>query len=250
MPNQTSPTLFSGLDYMIRGFKLITDTGLKRFILIPLLINLFIFIALSYFVLQLFGDFNAWLSALLPEWLNFLAYMLWILLFIVFLIGYGYSFTLLTNLIAAPFYGLLSEKVEAKLTGKTPTGESLWQMIPRTIGREIIKLCYLFGFGVLIFLALTLLAFIPLVNVATPLLGFLWSSWLMAIQYVDYPADNHRISFTKLRQQLGSQRWASIGFGGWILLGSMAPIINIFIAPVAVTAGTLYWVESVSKEGQ
>ena len=250
MATQTSPTLFSGLDYMTRGFNLITDKGLKRFIVIPLVINLFIFIALSYFVLQLFGDFNAWLSGFLPEWLNFLAYILWVALFILFLLVYGYSFTLMTNLIAAPFYSLLSEKVEAELTGKRPTGESLWQMIPRTIGREITKLCYLFSYGVLIFLALTLLAFIPLVNVATPLLGFLWSSWVMAIQYVDYPADNHQISFTKLRQQLGNQRWASIGLGGYILLGSMVPIINIFIAPVAVTAGTLYWVESVSEANQ
>ena len=129
---------------MTRGFNLITDTGLKRFIIIPLVINLFIFIVLSYFVLQLFGDFNAWLSGFLPEWLNFLAYIFWVLVFVLFLLIYGYSFTLITNLIAAPFYGLLSEKVEAELTGKTPTGESLWQMVPRTVGREITKLCYLF----------------------------------------------------------------------------------------------------------
>ncbi|MBT8125004.1 MAG: EI24 domain-containing protein, partial [Gammaproteobacteria bacterium] len=161
--HQTLPTLVSGLDYMTRGFQLLASPGMKKFIIIPLIINLIIFIVLSYFIVQLFGDFNTWLSSFLPDWLSFLTYILWALLFILFLIGYGYSFTLLTNLIAAPLYGMLATQVEIKLTGKAPADEPLQAMIGRTIGREITKLCYFTGYGLLIFFGLALLSLIPLV---------------------------------------------------------------------------------------
>ena len=248
--SQAPPTLLSGPGYMIQGIKLLTGRGLRRFILIPLIINLIIFILLSYFILQLFGDFNAWIWGYLPEWLSFLAYLLWALLFILFLIVYGYSFTLLTNVIAAPFYGMLASKIEAELTGKPPANEPLQQMIPRTMRREMTKIGYFILYGLVVFFGLMLISWIPLVNIATPFLGILWSSWVMAIQYVDYPADNHQIPFTELRQRLGSQRWASTGLGGCILLGSMIPVINIFVAPVAVAASTLYWIELASGSSQ
>jgi CysZ protein len=232
---------------MVRGFKLLTDPGLKRFVLIPIVVNLVIFIILSYFFVQSLGGFNEWVLTLLPDWLDFLASILWVLTLLLFILIYGYSFALLTNLIAAPFYGMLAEKVQIKLTGKVLASESLQQMIPRTLEREIVKLCYFIGYGVVIFFGLVLFSFIPLINIAVPVLGILWVSWVMVVQYVDYPADNNKVSFKQLRQTLGAQRWASFSLGGLILLGSMIPIVNIFIAPAAVAASTIYWVETLNN---
>ena len=232
---------------MVRGIKLIIDPDLRQFVIVPVAANLIIFIILTYFFVQFLSGAHQSLLAFLPEWLSFLAHLLWVLIFLLFLLLYGYGFTLITNLIAAPFYGILSEKVESKLTGKALEGEPLNAMIPRVIGREINKLCYSVASGILVFLGLTVLTFIPVLNVAVPLLGMLWGSWVMAVQYVDYPADNHQVPFIQLRQQLSEQKWGSLGLGGCILFGSTVPIINIFIAPAAVAASTIYWLEHVKQ---
>jgi CysZ protein len=67
----------------------------------------------------------------------------------------------------------------------------------------------------------------------------------MAIQYSDYPADNHQLEFRELRRRLNSQQLTSYSYGGIILLGSMVPVLNIFVTPIAVAGATIYWVKEV-----
>src|SRR5690606_31007012 len=79
--------------------------------------------------------------------------------------------------------------------------------IPRTLGRELRKLAYylprLLVFGLLFFM-------LPVVG------QFLWlafSGWMMAIQYLDYPFDNNRVSFTQMREGLTDKRGTTWSFG-------------------------------------
>ena len=67
----------------------------------------------------------------------------------------------------------------------------------------------------------------------------------MAVQYADYPADNHQLSFRELRRRLNKQPLTTYSYGGIILLGSMLPVLNIVVTPIAVAGATLYWVEEV-----
>ena len=70
----------------------------------------------------------------------------------------------------------------------------------------------------------------------------------MALQYIDYPADNHQMPFSTLRERLKQQRMSSIGFGGVIMVASMIPVINIFIMPIAVAGGTLFWINELRQD--
>jgi CysZ protein len=106
----------------------------------------------------------------------------------------------------------------------------------------MVKLWYFLSRSLLVGLGLFFLAWIPLVNLLVPLLALLWGAWVMTLQYVDYPADNHQLPFTHLRRQLKQQRFSTTGLGSTIMLGSMIPVINIFVMPIAVAAGTLLWV--------
>jgi len=229
----------------MQGASLLMQPGLRRFVLIPIGANVIIFAILTFFLVQLFGDVADWTKNALPSWLSFLYTLMWWMFAFLLLLGYGYSFTLLTNIIAAPFYGLLAEKVELHVSNKGPQSESLSHMIPRTLKRELTKLVYILCWGLLVFIGLLVLSFLPpLVAV----LGFLWGSWVMAIQYTDYAADNHQLPFKQLRLQLGKKIYSAWGLGGVIMLGSMVPIINIFVAPIAVAAGTLLWVERIKND--
>ncbi len=120
----------------------------------------------------------------------------------------------------------------------------------RTLQRELVKLWYFISRSLLVFFSLFVLAFIPILNFLVPFLAVSWGAWVMTLQYVDYPADNNHISFNELRRQIKNKRYSTLGFGGVILIGSMVPIINIVIMPIAVAGGTLFWVNELSDQSK
>jgi CysZ protein len=70
----------------------------------------------------------------------------------------------------------------------------------------------------------------------------LFGSWMMAIQYVDYPMDNNGVSFRKMRRSLSQQRLLHLGFGGGVSLLLMVPLVNFFAMPIAVAGATALYV--------
>ncbi len=240
-------TITTGFNYFVQGAKLLTSSGMKRFVLVPLLANIVVFIILTSILIQYFSSATNWFNELLSFWswiayfAAFIATLLSGLAFFLILLVYGYSFNLITNIIAAPFYGLLAEKIEARLTNTTPPPESFSNMAVRTLKREMVKLWYFITRGILVTIGLFLLALIPLVNFIVPILALLWGAWVVTLQYVDYPADNNKVAFSQLRKYLKQQQLSTTGLGGTIMLGSMIPVVNIFIMPIAVAGGTLFW---------
>ncbi len=233
------------IDYFLEGMRLILQPGLRRFILIPLMVNVLIFFVVTAYLWNAFGGVFDQILEWSPNWLDWFAWFLWPLVAFVFLIVYGYSFNIITNFLAAPFFGLLAEKIETQLTGTAPPDEPWSQLIPRTLQREAVKLWYFLSRGLLVLLLFIGLFFIPGANLLGVLIATLWSCWCMAIQYSDYPADNHQLSFRELRRRLNSQQLTSFSYGGIILLGSMVPVLNIFVTPIAVAGATLYWIKEV-----
>lgn len=237
----------TAIEYFMDGARLICRPGFRRFILIPLLVNLIIFVAVTTALIYAFQDVFTWVMDWTPGWLDWLTWLLWPLVGFIFLVIYGYSFNLITNFIAAPFFGILAEKIETHLTGIAPPDEPWGQLIPRTFKRELTKLWYFVSRGFLVFLLILAVFFIPGVNLLGILIGTVWGCWCMAVQYMDYPADNHQIQFRPLRRRLNQQPLTSYSYGGIILLGSMIPFVNIVITPIAVAGATLYWVRELSR---
>lgn len=235
------------IDYFLEGARLISQPGMRKFILIPLLVNVLIFFLVTAYLWNIFGDAFEQVLAWSPDWLDWFAWLLWPLVAFVFLIVYGYSFNIITNFLAAPFFGLLAEKIETQLTGTAPPDEPWSQLIPRTLQREAVKLWYFISRGALVLIIFVILFFIPGANLLGLLIATLWSCWCMAIQYSDYPADNHQLSFRELRRRLNSRQLTSYPYGGIILLGSMVPLLNIFVTPIAVAGATIYWIREVKQ---
>lgn len=223
-----------GARYLAEGVRLLTHPKLRLFVLVPILVNTLLFIALTTLLVQQFTTMLDWFMEWLPGWLDFLAWVIGFVLALFVVLVYGYSFSMITNVLAAPFYGFLAEKAEELATSEPLEGESLLHMIPRTIVRELRKLWYFLWRSLIVLL----LSLIPLVG---PLIGLMWGAWSMGIQYSDYAADNHQTPFRHLRGQLGSKLWSALGFGGVVMLGMMVPVVNIFIMPAAVIGGTLFW---------
>lgn len=234
----------SGAGYFLKGFDLITTKGVRRFVLIPLTINFIIFGVSFYFLFGQLGHYITQIIAWLPEWLTWLEYLIWPFAIVTILIGFSFIFSAAANWIAAPFNGLLSEKVEIMLTGKPDLGGSFTDVIkdiPRTLSREWCKFRYYLPRAIGFFIVMW---FVPVIG---QLIWFLFVSWMMAIQYLDYPFDNHKINFDHMRSQLNDKKGQSYSFGITTAIFSMIPFINMIVMPVAICGATALWVDHHKK---
>ncbi len=152
-----------------------------------------------------------------------------------------FGFSVVANIIASPFYGILAEKIAEQERNEVspPTSwHDIALLVPRSVGRELRKLAYyLPRMG-----ALLLLTLIPVVNlVASPLL-LAFGVWMMAVQYIDYQADNDKVGFRDMLRWMQTRRSLSLGFGLPVYVGMLIPLVNLLVMPTAVAASTLLWV--------
>ena len=239
----------SGMHYLLEGLRLIRQPGLRRYVAIPLLVSIVFFsvavFGLTHWLEQLIGL----LLGYLPTWLGWLRYLLWPIFAFAGVLIIFYTFSLITNLIAAPFNGMLAEAVEKHLTGQ-PIETGGWQalvkdFIPSMLS-ELRKLLYF----LLRALPLAILFLIPGINVAAPFIWGLFSAWMLAIEYLDYPMANHLLHFSTQRQVLRKRRVLSYGFGGSSLLMTMIPVVNFLAMPVSVAGATAMWVGEFQEQVQ
>ena len=223
-----------GIGFFLKGLKLLLSPELRKFIIIPLLINGLLYsfaLGLSYFYISDLID------QFIPGWLHWLSWILWPLFFISFFMMGSFTFTLLANLFAAPFYGRLSERTQLMITGQP--AKAIEQPLTKVLFTETKRIAHLATRA----LPLLVLSIIPGLNVLAPLLWALFGAWGMAQEYFAYPLENHGALFSEQKELLKSIRWGALSFGGLAILGLAIPIVNIIVAPAAVVGATLYFIE-------
>ncbi len=236
-----------GARYLTRGARMLGHPSLRLFVIIPLAVNILIFGSLIGLGFSYLSDLiDSWMAGI-PEWLGFITWIIWPLIILtVALIG-GYLFTSVALLIASPFNALLAEKTEELVTGKPVDsleglGAAL-MALPRGIIRELAKLLYYVPMAAFVLL----LSFIPGLNAIAPVLWFMLGAWMMSIQFVDYPMDNHQLSFADVKDAVRSRRLSSMGFGGTVALCAGIPVVNFIVVPAAVVGATLLWCEELNQ---
>ncbi len=231
----------TGFGYVLQGLRLMWRPGIRRFTLIPLAINLLLFGAGTWALIHYAQHM---LNQLLPDWLNWLSWLLLPVLFIGLLLMAFFSFTLVANFIAAPFNALLAQKIEFELTGEaTPEDNTaLWPLAVKTLAAEWRKFRYFLSYAI----PLALLWFVPGLNLLAPFLWFAFSAWMMALQYIDAPAGNHLWEFEAQRRWLQTMPVTSLTFGATMTGMTLVPVLNLLALPVGVCAATALWVNKKS----
>ncbi len=237
-------SLTNGPRYLLQGFSLLGKPGLKRFVMMPLLINVLLFGGLIWWAYSWVDSTSQQLVSSLPDWLHWLRHIVVPVFVVTSLVVIFYGFSILANLVAAPFNGLLSEAVEYHLHGKKLEGD--WKQLLRdilpSIYSELRKMLYF----ALRAVPLLLLLLIPGINVVASVLWILFSAWMMTVQYIDYPMANHHLFFKEQRARLRKRPVLAWSFGGLVMLATMIPVLNFFVMPAAVAGATALWV----KEGR
>ena len=143
-------------------------------------------------------------------------------------------------MVGSPFLGDLSMRVEKLIADPVPW----WQQLGPTIMRELRKLRYHLPRLVLLIVC----SIIPLLNTFAPLLWLGFGAWMMAVQYCDYPFDNHKVPFKPMRAKLADHKAHSFSFGIMVSVFAMIPIVNFLVMPVAICGATAMWVDDFKDE--
>jgi len=232
LPYQALPVLFR--------------TQLRRYVLVPLLINILLF-ALGIWAAGHY--FEAFLDYMLPRdsWLDFLRFLLWPLFALAWGLAILYLFTITANLIGAPFNGLLAARAELLLSGSEPPNMPAQGLaaIPLVIASETGKLWYLFSRAV----PVLLLFLIPGLNVLAPPLWLALGCWFLALEYGDYPLANHGIENGRAqRERLKTRRLDALAFGAGVLTMTLIPGLNFLAMPAGVVGATRLWLERLAPD--
>lgn len=230
LPEKSSNPLFAAR-CLLKGLSMLPHKELRKYLLIPLLVNFILYGAVLilgyYYMTDLIDHF-------IPGWLSWLEWILWPLFFISFLVTGFFTFTLLANLLAAPFYSRLSAKTRALLSGQSQA--EIQQPIIKVFLAESNRVIYLLSR----MLPLLILFIIPVINVIAPLVWALFGAWSMALEFMAYPLEHEGLLFKDQKALLKNARLAGLSFGGLIVLGLSIPIVNLIISPAAVIGATLY----------
>ena len=240
----------NGALYLARGLKLVFHPGIRRYVIMPLAINIAVFALLIGAGAAWFNSFVSSLQPSLPGWLDWLVWPLWVVFILAILLVLFFTFSLLANLIAAPFNGLLAEAVERQLRGEESLPEtSLWQLLretPAILFSQLIKM----GYAVLWAIPLLILFIIPGINIIAPFLWLAFGAWMLALEYLDYPMGNHGLLFPQQRRRAREQRLLVLGFGAATTGLTMIPVLNFLVMPVAVAGATALWVERLENRSK
>ncbi len=232
--------LLAGPRYMVEGFGLLTKPGLRRFVVVPVLVNVLIFGGLITLAYGWVDNTSGYLIAKLPDWLQWLSYIVIPVFVLTSLVVIFYGFSIVANIIAAPFNGLLAEAVEAHMTGKPLEGS--WKQVARDVVPSILSELRKLLYFVLRAVPLLLLMLIPVINVGASVLWMLFSAWMMTVQYVDYPMANHHLFFKDQRARLRKRPLLAWSFGGLVMVCTLVPVVNFVVMPAAVAGSTALWV--------
>jgi len=235
---------FTGATYFINGLSLINTTGIRRYVLMPLLINILIFSIGLWFAINQFEIFINWALSDLPSWLSWLEWIMWPLFALTFYGLVFFGFSIIANIIAAPFNGPLAAAVERHITSKqnTDNNKPFMQEVKDSVGNELIKLKHsLYLMMPLAFLSLISFAF-PLISPFVAVLWMVYTVWVLTLEYADFPMANHGMAFRHIREKLAEKRFLSLGFGLMAMLATLIPFINFLVMPVAVAGATKMYV--------
>jgi len=232
---QLSLDSLSGPRHLLLGFRLLLAPGVRGLMLVPLLGNIVVYTlagALAFWGVD--WALDRWLPAAV-DWLRWILFPLTALLLLVIAF---FTFTLLANLLLAPFNGLLSVRVERALTGSTRAVDPPldWSTIRRVLRQESRRLLYILLRVGTVFL----LGFVPVIGIVAVPLGIVLGAWLLAMEFAGNPLGNWGLGFREQREFLAQHRGGMFAFGLAAMGLTLVPVVNFALIPAAVAGMTAY----------
>lgn len=214
--------------------------ALWKWVVAPALVTLVLVVAIIVAIVHAMDPAVGWLAAHLPGWLaavagKFLAVLVAIAL------GFAalFAFTTIAGMIAGPFNELLSEHVEAVLTGRPPAPFSLREFVHgailgvvhgiRRLAKALVGLALVFALGLL-----------PVFGTGAALVVGIWFAALAA-SYDCYDAVLARrfMAYRDKLAYLGRHRGRTLGLGVAVAGMLLVPGLNLFALGLGAAGATV-----------
>ena len=177
-------------------------------------------------------------------WMQFLHIVLIILSFIAILFICYLLFIIFGGLVTAPFNEEISQRVEEIVTGTKAEKLGFWIDAFISIKGETQKIIFYFS----VLCVLFFIGLIPVAgNIASVILGLIFSFYYNALDFLDYPLTRKLAKFRTKLKITSNGKMITYGFGCMAFLLMFLPIINVFMKPVLVVAGTSLYYEKYSE---
>ena len=216
------------------ALKLLRKREIWPYFLGPLLINFCLFIlGLIYLANQI----DAALGTYLVDWAEWLVSIVWWSTAIALSSALFVAISLVAIPIASPFNDSLCSAIlslRIKSTDRNTKYFSWFKCLPSVIYNEFRKIRYI----LLLSLPLVVLTITPVINGFSPFAWFVFSLWVLAFEYLDYPLClKYERSTQTLRRMRGSRSF-SFGFGLGMFLITIVPLLNFFALPTGILAAS------------
>ncbi|MGL5544517.1 MAG: EI24 domain-containing protein [Cetobacterium sp.] len=207
----------------------------------------FVGVLLLLFFYWVSGHIGDWVFKEISNIFNFQEYsrlVRWMFIFLIrtVMISIEYFFfkTILLGILA-PFFSYVSEKVETHENGKLYNftfKENIYLVLRgvKIASKSFLKEMF---YTTLVLL----LGFVPVINIAVPVLIYIIQSYFISYNFVDYTLERHKFSAEKSSDFIWKNKVVFTIGGGIFTLIYFIPIIGIIVAPiismVAFTTTTL-----------
>ncbi len=242
MTDRRRPTLLGGFFYPFRGFGFLgRHPKLLAYVAVPVGVNTLLYGVLTWLGVRWYGQLaDRYLPAGDAWYWVALHFVLGVLAAVVLFFVMVYTFTLVGNLLLAPFNDLLSEKVEWVYSGRRldepfrlgAFARDLVRSLKAEAGRMAL---YLVGFLALLSLNL----FPPVGTAVSGVLTPVYIMFFLGWEYLDYAMERWQFPFSDKRRAVFRNLPALLGFGAASAVLLAIPVAGLLAIPVCVTGGTL-----------
>jgi CysZ protein len=232
----------------IEAHQFIRQHRLWKWILIPGIIYMLLFVTGMYFFWNSSNDavtwlshtvgLEAWLQRQHSDWLSFLFVMAGLFLRLILMLFYFSLFKFLFLIVGSPVFAYLSEKTAAILEGKDfPFSlpqllQDIWRGTKLSIRNSLWQTVYMFS--------LLLLSLVPVAGWITPIIALFIECYYYGFSMLDYSCERNRLNMAESIDFIGKHRGLAIGNGLMFYLMHGLIIIGWVLAPAyAVVAATL-----------
>jgi CysZ protein len=244
-----------------KAFSFIKKNHLRRFFLIPIVLNILLFAFGISFVNDLTSNtldyFESWASP--DSWefwgAEFLAstigFLVWLILKIFFFFLFAFLGGYIILILLSPLLAYISEKTE-KIINQTDYPFS-WPQLFKDMIRGIIIAIRNFAFEMIAIVVLFFLSFVPLVGLLSAPLLFIVSSYFYGFSFLDYTAERRKLklkdSIFFIKRNKGLAITNGSLFAGALLIPLVGVSLSGFMAIISTVAATISILEKEKKEG-
>ncbi|MDP5170595.1 MAG: EI24 domain-containing protein [Bacteroidia bacterium] len=228
----TSATTYS------EAFQAMSKYRLWKYAIIPGFLSMMVAGAVLAWALRYADDLASWIMSIYPfEWGQDLitSVLSWFSGAIMIVLGL-FILRYLVMIVASPFMGSLSEKVEAAMTGQLAPSVSMGQMIRDVIRGLRIALRNIFR-EIFLTLIITIAGFvIPIFgNMVAAVCVLAVQAYYAGFGNIDYTLERKRFSVKDSVRFVGANKGMALGNGaGWLVL-MLIPVLGWFLAPALGT---------------